>query len=598
MLPIITTKVVIIGAGVAGLSAANRLVQKGFDRSQVVVLEAQSRVGGRLYTDDSLGFPLDLGAAWVHGITDNPLLKYIDEKKELVQTSPDNWWLSTDPALASETLHVGNKVVSAAQSAEGRKLFERILREVQAEALNTKDAHNMSVMDVLRSKIEAHKPSAVEWQLINWYILKQCLWHGGALRDVTLKMYGDLEEEWGDFDGGHCVVAPGFERTLVQRMVPGLNIHTNREVIRIDYTHPTWVLIVTRDRSTGLICRYRCRAVIVTVSLGVLQHKLLGMHHLFTGPAANKNLTPLSNVVFDFSGASVLSEPEDLGDDRENNPLLTLSATAGASRHNSVIRTITAQLPKTVNFADKEFFVPALPSSFMHALSCIAMGVYKKVALLFDAPFWESTNPFIGNIERAGDEFAAFLDYNFIKGKPALVAFATGDVANRMELLPDPQVVKEVLAVLNRMYPGKVTPVKRFVVTNWSRNPFTFGAYSFTTLGGTTGDIYELRKPISNNRVFFAGEACSVAGQACVHGAHESAIVQADRVYDAYFQPSSVPQVKQQVASQSSDLNGRFHPVPPVQTLPRFDASDDMVNATYPGFVPTFSTADMLPSKL
>ncbi|MCJ7670625.1 MAG: FAD-dependent oxidoreductase, partial [Acidimicrobiia bacterium] len=62
--------VVVIGAGVSGLSAARRLDQMGYD---VVVLEARDRIGGRVWTDRSIGHPVDLGASWIHGIDGNPL---------------------------------------------------------------------------------------------------------------------------------------------------------------------------------------------------------------------------------------------------------------------------------------------------------------------------------------------------------------------------------------------------------------------------------------------------------------------------------------------------------------------------------------------
>lgn len=39
-------KIVIIGAGMAGLSAANHLIQNGMD--DFIVLEARKRVGGRI----------------------------------------------------------------------------------------------------------------------------------------------------------------------------------------------------------------------------------------------------------------------------------------------------------------------------------------------------------------------------------------------------------------------------------------------------------------------------------------------------------------------------------------------------------------------
>ncbi|MFA4841943.1 MAG: NAD(P)/FAD-dependent oxidoreductase [Agrococcus sp.] len=54
--------VVIIGAGVAGLSAATRLREAGHE---VVVLEARDRVGGRLWTREIDGAMLEIGGQWV-----------------------------------------------------------------------------------------------------------------------------------------------------------------------------------------------------------------------------------------------------------------------------------------------------------------------------------------------------------------------------------------------------------------------------------------------------------------------------------------------------------------------------------------------------
>jgi phytoene dehydrogenase-like protein len=62
--------VVVVGAGVAGLAAARALALGG---QRVVVLEARDRIGGRTWTDSSLGVPVDLGASWIHGVDGNPL---------------------------------------------------------------------------------------------------------------------------------------------------------------------------------------------------------------------------------------------------------------------------------------------------------------------------------------------------------------------------------------------------------------------------------------------------------------------------------------------------------------------------------------------
>ena len=60
-----TVDVVIVGAGLAGLSAGRDLAAAGVD---VAVVEAEDRVGGRVFTDRSFAnFPVERGAEFLHG---------------------------------------------------------------------------------------------------------------------------------------------------------------------------------------------------------------------------------------------------------------------------------------------------------------------------------------------------------------------------------------------------------------------------------------------------------------------------------------------------------------------------------------------------
>src|SRR5476651_1575617 len=63
--------VIVIGAGIAGIAAAQRLQRAG---CRVTVIEARQRLGGRIWTDHSWpDAPVDLGASWIHGVQGNPV---------------------------------------------------------------------------------------------------------------------------------------------------------------------------------------------------------------------------------------------------------------------------------------------------------------------------------------------------------------------------------------------------------------------------------------------------------------------------------------------------------------------------------------------
>ncbi|MXQ11904.1 flavin monoamine oxidase family protein [Microvirga makkahensis] len=77
--------VVIVGAGSAGIAAALRLVAEGLT---VAVLEARDRIGGRAVTRAFKGYPVDLGAHWLHAGPINPLVKLGFVRGEPLRRAP------------------------------------------------------------------------------------------------------------------------------------------------------------------------------------------------------------------------------------------------------------------------------------------------------------------------------------------------------------------------------------------------------------------------------------------------------------------------------------------------------------------------------
>lgn len=83
--------VLILGAGVAGLAAAQALAQAG---RRVIVLEARDRIGGRVRTvhDPALPLPVELGAEFVHGLPQETWSIIRAARLPVYESMGENWW--------------------------------------------------------------------------------------------------------------------------------------------------------------------------------------------------------------------------------------------------------------------------------------------------------------------------------------------------------------------------------------------------------------------------------------------------------------------------------------------------------------------------
>jgi hypothetical protein len=93
-----TSRICIVGAGAAGLSAAYRLKERGY--ANVVVLEAQHRVGGKCRSVDFRGRSFDVGANYVTAA--------YSEVRKLARTF--GLALYTEPATTTAAISDSNKV--------------------------------------------------------------------------------------------------------------------------------------------------------------------------------------------------------------------------------------------------------------------------------------------------------------------------------------------------------------------------------------------------------------------------------------------------------------------------------------------------------
>lgn len=110
--------VVVVGAGFAGLVAARELEAAGIS---VSIYEARDRIGGRAWTDERLGLPLEMGATWVHWM--QPFVwTEITRYQQRIHPSPD-----VDDAcwIADGEVHTGTEEqLDAILSRLQEKVFE------------------------------------------------------------------------------------------------------------------------------------------------------------------------------------------------------------------------------------------------------------------------------------------------------------------------------------------------------------------------------------------------------------------------------------------------------------------------------------------
>ena len=84
------SEIAVIGAGVAGLTAASELSKKGHS---VIVLEARNWIGGRIFTHKEPGFeaPIELGAEFVHGRPSEIWELFRGRTSELIEGKVESW---------------------------------------------------------------------------------------------------------------------------------------------------------------------------------------------------------------------------------------------------------------------------------------------------------------------------------------------------------------------------------------------------------------------------------------------------------------------------------------------------------------------------
>jgi polyamine oxidase len=245
-------RVLVVGAGIAGLTVANALTRAG---TECAVLEARDRIGGRLHTADLAGSPVDLGGSWIHTPDGNPMSAFARqagvpchgfdpvpemagfdcaEGRRLSAAEAGELLGLYDVAFPEATGQLAGELGSQASAADGIEAF------VARSGLAPGPARRARQM--LYGVIEAESADLAERQSLRW------MWN-------ELEYGGDY---FGDApDGGY--------RRLVEAMAAGVDLRLGAEVTAVEVAADE---VRVRTADGGFEAGSH---VVVTVPLGVLK---------------------------------------------------------------------------------------------------------------------------------------------------------------------------------------------------------------------------------------------------------------------------------------------------------------------------------------
>ncbi|GFF56715.1 amine oxidase [Aspergillus udagawae] len=144
-----TFDVAVIGAGIAGITAARDLSKKGFS---VVLLEARDRVGGRTYLEKGLGDVIELGGAYVHWTQPHVWNELYRHGISLLPplTARKAYWLA-DGTVHSGTEEEYYEVVGPAMKQLFADARERFPLPFMINAVDNSDIERESIEDRINS---------------------------------------------------------------------------------------------------------------------------------------------------------------------------------------------------------------------------------------------------------------------------------------------------------------------------------------------------------------------------------------------------------------------------------------------------------------
>ena len=503
-------QVVIVGAGISGLGAAQRLLSDAGKRFDVTILEGSSKVGGRLKTVSFDGHNVEFGCTFLYLYNyetyGKPLLEFLTKKGFIssnVDQSQSEWKDDGLDELAEGKiphlrLFSNGEQIPSDQVKHYQEVFGTLEDELQERAQRQDwsyvissdakwkenevvDPKLLSFGDYCRNRFLSvtkddpqHTDTSVAWRprhilenLITW---EGFMWGAKMTEGLDLASYGDDLSIYSDEDFVFNGTYQGFADAVAEE-IPSECIHLNAEVQSIQWTPATdsshrEAPPITITCTNGTI--HSADHVIITVSLGVLKDRC--------HPAC-----PL--------------------------PL----------------------------------FHPKLPEEKLTVIAKLGMGKVNKVVLEFPAPIVDGK---FSSIELYWDE----KDYGFPQQYPwatrmyivqriedscLYIAWFAGDDALTIEELTEFELAEGICLVLEKFLQRPIERPVRVERSTWCGDKLFLGSYSYNHTGSSSLDREVLAQPVNGStplQLLFAGEATHPRLYSTLHAAYESGIREANRL--------------------------------------------------------------------
>ncbi|XP_078669778.1 peroxisomal N(1)-acetyl-spermine/spermidine oxidase-like [Branchiostoma floridae x Branchiostoma belcheri] len=477
-----TGKVVIIGGGMAGISAAQRLTAAGW--TDVKIVEARDRPGGRMWTQRLGPNIIELGANWIHGSEGNPIYKLAEDHNLLKNTAR----LQTFNAryrLRGDTFMPGGQVIDREVVQEFLHMYEELIEECCKFFLEKKTPHHPD--ESVGNYLEQEFPKRLNQSTDNDDVkrlkmalfkqhLKQETFINGchSMKEVGLQYFG----EHVCFAGGNINLPDGYDTVfgvLLKDILSGCILY-NKQVKCV-----LWDQVEADTNSSSAECHPRHAVSIVCEDGEILKAD----HVIIT--------VPLGFL----------------------------------KKHAST------------------FLQPPLPEKKLRSIAKMGFGVVDKIFLEYEKPFWEAGSPGFQLVCREDETEPScpeewykklYIFYVDPKAPNFVFCWLSGEEALHMETLPEEEVAHKIVEVLRRFTGNDEIPLpQRLVRSRWGSDPLTCGSYSFMAVGASGEDIDTIAEPLYSPHtgepvVQFAGEATHRLYQSTVHAAYLSGQREADRL--------------------------------------------------------------------